>query len=107
MAKEFDVQVLNATITGAVLDSFKKMLHVEPQGQPVVVEKEIIEYDSRMRVFPLEKFNGPAYVSFVNYYLSGKDLQTNNAVGAFIFFHQGGYGGEASESFRTFTRGVR
>ncbi len=86
MAKEFDRTVLNTTITRVVQETFKKMLHVDPQGQPAIVQRDIIEYDSRMRVFPLEKFNGPAYVSYVNLYLSEKELQANNAAGAFVLF---------------------
>lgn len=86
MAKEFDVQVLNTTIVSVVQDTFRKMLRVELLGQPAILEKDIIEYDSRMRVFPQEKFNGPTYISFVNFFLSEKDLAAANAVGTFVLF---------------------
>ena len=86
MAKQFDIQILSTSILGVVQDTFKKMLHVELQGQPIVTEKEIVEYQSRMRVFPMEKFNGPAYVAYVNYYFSEEDIKTEAVVGTFVLF---------------------
>ncbi|MEI8011730.1 MAG: chemotaxis protein CheX [Candidatus Omnitrophota bacterium] len=86
MPKIFDVQVLNTTIMGVVQETFKKMLHVDFSGQPAVIEKNIIEYQSRMRVFPMEKFNGAAYVAYVNYFLSDKDIEKNKVVGTFVLF---------------------
>lgn len=86
MAKPFDTELLNTTIIEVVKDSFKKLLHIEPVGDPTVIERDLIEFDSRMRVFPMEKFNGPVIVAFVNFFLSQKDLDDNAAVGAFVFF---------------------
>ncbi|MBF0387585.1 MAG: chemotaxis protein CheX [Candidatus Omnitrophica bacterium] len=84
MGKEFDKEVLTARIIGVVNDAFSKMLRVKPSAEPVVGEKDIIEFDSRMRVFPMEKFNSPAYVSCVNFYSSQKDLDSGYAVGTFV-----------------------
>lgn len=53
---------------------------------PVIAQREIIEYDSRMRVFPMEKFNGPCYITVVNYYLTDQDLKNHNAYGAFVLY---------------------
>ena len=86
MAKVFDKQVLNTTIMGVVQETFKKMLHVESAVEPVVVEKDIIESDGRMRVFPMEKFNGPAYVAFVNFFSTEKDVSDNIPAGTFVLF---------------------
>jgi hypothetical protein len=71
---------------GVVQDTFKKMLHIESAVDPVVFEKDIIEYDGFMRVFPMEKFNGPVFISYVNFYLTQKELEKNNTDGTFVFF---------------------
>ncbi len=84
--KSFDNQVLNTTIMGVVEETFKQMCHVDFSAEPVVTEKDIIEYDARMRLFPMEKFNAPAYVGVVNYYFTQKDLEDQAAIGTFAFF---------------------
>jgi hypothetical protein len=86
MAKLFDNQVLNTTILGVVEETFKQMCHVDFSADPVTTEKEIIEYDGRMRLFPMEKFNAPAYVGVVYYYLSKRDLNEGHPVGTFVFY---------------------
>lgn len=73
-------------IISVVEDTFKQMCHVAPSAEPVAGEKDIIEYDGRMRLFPMEKFNAPAYVAIVNYYLSPKHLEAKDAVGTFILY---------------------
>lgn len=86
MPKEFDHQLLNTTIIRVVTEAFKKLLRIDPGSAPVAVERDIIEFDSHMRVFPMEKFNGPVIVTFVNFFLNQKDLDDNAAVGAFVLF---------------------
>ena len=85
MPKLFDNQVLNTTIMGVVEETFKQMCHVDFSAEPVAAERDIIEYNGRMRVFPMEKFNAPAYVGVVNYYFTQKDLDGGHAIGAFVF----------------------
>lgn len=86
MAKEFDKQVLHTTIVSVVENAFDKMCHVKFGAAPIILEKDILEYNSRMRVFPMEKFNGPAYVATINFYFSPKDLESENAVGTFVLY---------------------
>ncbi len=86
MPKEFDIKVLNAKFIGAVDSVFERMLHVKPGAEPVVAEKDIIEFESRMRLFPMEKFNGPCYIGVINYYLAEKDMNEGRAVGTFVFY---------------------
>ena len=71
---------------GVVQETFKKMLNVESAVDPVVTEKDIIEYDGYMRVFPMEKFNGPVYISYVNFYLTQNEMEKNNMDGTFVLF---------------------
>jgi hypothetical protein len=49
-------------------------------------EKNIIEYDSRMRIFGMEKFNGGSYIAAVNFYRSEEEKKTNKCCGTLIIF---------------------
>ena len=104
MPKEFDNKVLNNTIMGVVASTFEKMLHIKASVAPVATEKDIIEFDSRMRLFPMEKFNGPCFVSVVNYYLSQKDLEDQRAIGTFIFYIKEDV---AEKLLRAFNRSIK
>ena len=55
--------------------------------EPEITEKDIIEYASRMRISGMEKFNGPCFISIVNFYNSPEDKEKKrNAKGAFVLF---------------------
>ena len=84
MAKQIDSEILNKMIIEVVDDTFKQMCKVSFTADPVAVEKEIIEYDGNMRLFPMEKFNGPAFIAVINYYLSQENLKAKQAVGTFV-----------------------
>lgn len=84
--KNFDVQVLNTTLMGCIEDILGKMSGVAPTEPPQVRTLDIIEYDGRMRVTGMEKFNAPSYVSVVNYYLNPADLERHKAKGALVVF---------------------
>jgi hypothetical protein len=86
MMVPFDTRFLNDTIISVVNDTFKEMCHVDFTAEPVVTEREIIEYDGRMRLTPMEKFNGPAYAGVINYYISQKDQNAGLAVGTFVLY---------------------
>ena len=87
MGKGFDSQVLATSVLGVVEDTFEKMVHAKCSAPPVVTERDIIEYDGNMRVFPLEKFNAPCYVTYVNFFLNDADLKAErNVIGTFVFF---------------------
>jgi hypothetical protein len=86
MASGFDNKFLTRTIIDMVEDTFNKLLHVSPTTGAVASERDIIEFGGRMRLFPMEKFNGPAYVSTVNFYRSQKDMADSFAAGTFALF---------------------
>jgi hypothetical protein len=87
MADFFDTQVLSTSIVNVVKDTFDKMAHVKMTAEPVIAERDIIEYDGNMRLFPMEKFNGPCFISYVNFYLSPTDLTAHRrAVGTFVVY---------------------
>lgn len=52
----------------------------------VVVERDIIEYASRMRIFGMEKFNGACALSCVNFSVSEEALKSGNTIGGLIVF---------------------
>ncbi len=86
MAKKIDVQVLNTMIMGVIKDTFEQLCHAAFSADPVAVEKDIIEYDGRMRLTPMEKFNAPAHVAVINYYLPLQRFETNDPAGTFILY---------------------
>ena len=53
---------------------------------PEAAVKEIIEYESRMRVVGMEKFNGPCFGSYINYYRSLADKDAHKAAGALLIY---------------------
>jgi len=86
MTKKPDDQALSSAVVSIVEDTFKQLCRAEFSADPVVVEKNIIEYDGRMRLFPMEKFNAPAYVAAVTYHLSQKQLEAVDPAGTFVLY---------------------
>ncbi len=84
--EEFDPQVIATTLMGCVQETFEKMCHVSFSQTPEFHAKEIIEYDSRMRIFGLEKFNGPCYMSFLNFYFNQKDFEAKKCCGVMVLY---------------------
>lgn len=84
--KSIDPQVAMTTMMGVIESTLAKMSGVVPTDQPQTAQKEIIEYEGRMRVTGMEKFNAPSFISVVNYYLSDADLEKHRAKGAMIIY---------------------
>ncbi len=53
---------------------------------PQIKERDIIEYDSRMRVFGMEKFNAPCFISYVNFFASSNHQANHQPLGAMIIY---------------------
>jgi len=77
--------LVDALIEG-VTGLFMERSEIAFSRPPEVVLQDIVEYKGRMRVFGLEKFNTPIYVSTVNYYLNEKDMAGARAHGALAVF---------------------
>jgi hypothetical protein len=86
MPKEFDQEELASSVISVVRSVFKSKCRADFYEEPVAVDKDIIEYSGKMRVFPMEKFNGPVFIGVVNYYLSEKDLKDDYPVGTFVLY---------------------
>lgn len=70
----------------AHMDMVFKQAGLEYTKDPEVVERNIIEYDSRLRLFGMEKFNNPCYLSVINFYKSAQDQKNKSAVGAIVVY---------------------
>ncbi len=85
--KNFDPQVLMTTMMGVIEATLSKMSGIPPTQPPEAVEKELIEVEGRLRVSGYEKFQAPAYISVVNYYLLESDIhKQGKAKGAMIVY---------------------
>ena len=82
------------TVAESCIRSIEGALHKRSSltfsSEPTFRERTIIEYKSRMRVFGMELFNGPCYISTVNYYLSEADKDERNPCGAFVLYIEEG-----------------
>jgi len=82
----FDSQVLATTLMGVVGGAIEEMANTTFTKDPEFAQKDLIEYDGRMRADGMEKFNGPCYVAAISYYLSTKELKKHDACGAFVLY---------------------
>ena len=83
-----DPAVLKTALMGVVEPILSKMssIGVSPSQDPQVNEIDIVEYDGRMRVAGLEKFNSVCFVSAVNFYLSQAEQKQNKVKGAMVLY---------------------
>ena len=83
---EFDRQGSATKLSECIASVFEQKCKTEFIGTPEIVEKDLIEYNSHMRVFGLEKFNGPCYISAINLFKNDEDLKKNRSIGAVILY---------------------
>ncbi len=84
--KNMDPQVIMTSVMGVIESVLGKMSGVVATDQPQSKECDIIEYDGRMRVGGMEKFNAPSFVSVINFYISPNDMERHKAKGALVVF---------------------
>jgi hypothetical protein len=84
--QESDPQGIAATLMRVVGDIIKNTCHLELTKDPEFVERDIIEYQSRMRISSLEKFNGPCFVSSISFYLTEEHLEQHDACGTMVLY---------------------
>ena len=89
MAKGLEPQVLTGAFMAAMGRMLEKMGAISPSEEPKIEESEIIEYDGKMRVSGMEKFNASSFVSVVNFYLNQGDMQRQQRPrGALVLFFE-------------------
>ncbi|MDP8211796.1 MAG: hypothetical protein P9X22_00710 [Candidatus Zapsychrus exili] len=84
--KPFGYEAAKEILEGPIQATIEKMSGTEFSQTSEFSEHELIEYNSRMRVFGLEKFNEPCKLSLINYYESEEAKKQQNSLGAIIVF---------------------
>lgn len=84
--KALDSKTLTTTCINIVESTMQQMGNLQFSKPPESVERKIIEYHSRMRVFGMEIFNAPCYISVINYYLSDRHQKNHDSCGAFVLY---------------------
>jgi len=84
--KGLDSQQITNVLMGVVDQTLAKMTNVLSTDAPQSNMIDIVEYEGRMRISGMEKFNAPAYISFVNFYLTPLDMDKQRAKGALVLY---------------------
>lgn len=85
MAKNNELEKFSGLLLAGVTNLFQERGEIKFSKTPVSVRKRIIEYDGKMRVDGMEKFNNePAYGSTVNYYVNAAEMAKKKALGALV-----------------------
>lgn len=86
MAKGFDAQLLTKTFLSVAQESFSRAAKLVQSESPTIKSQNIIEYQGRMGVTAMEKFNAPTYISGISFYLNEQDKAKHRAKGAFVLY---------------------
>ena len=86
MARGLDPQVLTGAFMAGMDQMLAKMANIPPSQDPKIEESEIIEYDGRMRVSGMEKFNSSSFISVIGFYLNQGELQRRKPKGALVLY---------------------
>ncbi len=84
--KDNKLEKVAALLLGSIQGVIQNRSSLEFSKDPQMLEKDIIEYESRLRTFGLEKFNGPCYLVSVSFYLSAQALKEEDAYGTLVFY---------------------
>ncbi|HLF17830.1 MAG TPA: hypothetical protein VI749_02935 [Candidatus Omnitrophota bacterium] len=77
---------LAETFRRCVQRSLEQYCQVVFTKDPKVEQLDLIEYESRMRIFGLEKFNGTCYISLVNLYESPLEAEHKDPCGVLLVY---------------------
>jgi hypothetical protein len=83
-AKSLDSQVINS-IVPEVMEGFLSKLGA-PTSPPENKELEIDEYEGRMKVVGLQKFETASFISVVNFYLNQVEMSRHKPKGVFVVY---------------------
>lgn len=84
--KAFDPQVIATTLMGCVEETFTTMCSLTFSNTPEFKEKDIIEYNSKMQISGLEKFNDASYAAAINFYLTEAHQKKHDCCGVLAMF---------------------
>ena len=86
MGKSFDPQIVNSILTGFIEELITTTGGLPASKPCEIVARPINEYEGRMRINALEKFDVAAYLASTNFYLNQADMQKRRACGALILY---------------------
>lgn len=76
-----------ATLIKDVLEKiFQRIGRLTFSQEATIERKDILEYERKMRISALEKFNTAGYVAAINYYKTQRDKDINKACGAMVVY---------------------
>ncbi|MBF0523331.1 MAG: hypothetical protein HQL24_09800 [Candidatus Omnitrophica bacterium] len=84
MAK--DTTIIATTLIGCVKKVLESRFNFSFSKDSEYSQKDIIEYNSRMKASGLEKFNAPCHVAAINFYQSPGHMTSHDPFGAVIFY---------------------
>lgn len=99
MPEKFDPQIIATTLMGCAQDTLQKTCQITLSQKPTFIKREIIEYDSKMRLLGLEKFNGPCYLSSINFYLDQQHFSDKICCGVVALFVEEAFAEIVAKSF--------
>lgn len=88
--KEDQLYTLAVILSGSIRKLFEGR-GLRFSSNPTIKKKPIVEFMRRMRVFGMEKFNNPAFVATINYYLSTKEMGKNAVWGLIAIYVEQDY----------------
>ena len=81
-----DLEAMAKILNDVITKKFKAQERLVLSQEPTLVKNDIVEYDKKLKVSALDKFNNPGYVAAGNYYLSEKDLAAKKTCGAVVLY---------------------
>ena len=87
MGQNNDLEKFSGLLLKGVTNLFEEHGEIKFAKPPATQRKKIIEYDGKMRVDGMEKFNNePAYGSTVNYYANAAEMAKKKTLGALVVY---------------------
>ena len=86
MGKTSYLEDLATKLKALIVKTLTQTGKINLTEDPTIQKKDIIEYDRRMRVSGLEKFNGPGFTGGISFYRSAKEKEERKGAGALAIF---------------------
>ena len=86
MSKSFDPQIINPILTGFIDELIVTKGGLVPSQPFESAAKPIEEYEGRMRVSAIGKFDGAVYIAATSFYLNSTDMLAHKARGALVCY---------------------
>src|SRR3989338_10183476 len=83
---EDDLHNFAVVLTRLVTKFFRTQAELEFSSPPRMKREFIKEFNKKMRIYGVEKFYTPTFVSTVNYYKNFEDLQNNKPIGLLVVY---------------------